>query len=232
MKKLTFFLIVALIATIVGAILLFREWKSTQSELDNVSGRYQTLLQHRPDTIPVIQYVQDTSANTSLTTYAPVQTSNDVSGYVSKGIVDTMAMALNVAAKKIDRLESLLISIEGKGKGERQRDTITKTEWLVLKNDPTFDVKVNLSNDSIYPSMRLRLTQAYAPYRRNIFSRTEYRSVIKASDHRVKISEIIDVNKVPRSPRWSLGVFGGPLVSTHGFSYGVGLGLTYDLIQF
>jgi len=136
-----------------------------------------------------------------------------------------------VAANKIDRLQSQLISVKAEAKGVRNKDTVTNTEWLTMK-DNVFDVKVNLSNDSIYPSAKLRLTQAYAPYKRNIFSRTEYRSVIQANDHRVRISEIIDVNKVPKSSRWGVSLFGGPVVSGHGLTYGAGLGLSFDLIQF
>ncbi len=230
MNKTTFFLLCALAASLVVGTILFREWKSTLQEYNNLSGRYQAALNQEP--ITIIKEVIDTARNTSTTVYAPSQVSGEVQNYVSKEQADRMAEALNVAAKKIDRLESLLITMKGEGKGERHIDTTTKNEWLVLKNDPSFDVKVNLSNDSIYPGVRLRLMQAYAPYRKNIFSRTEYRSAITVDDHRARISEIIDVNKVPRSPRWSIGVFGGPLVSQHGFSYGAGLGLTYDLIQF
>src|SRR5690606_22631079 len=98
--------------------------------------------------------------------------------------------------------------------------------------DPVFDVKVNLGNDSIFPSAKIGLAQAYAPYRKNIFSRYEYRSVVRASDTRVQITNIYDVNKIPKSPRWSIGVFGGPVATPTGLTYGVGVGLSYDIIQF
>lgn len=233
MKRTLFFLIVALIATITICVVLFREWRNESKEKATLQQQYDLALLST-DATPLVVYdtIFDTVDNTVQFKLNPVQTTGNVGAFVSKGVVDTMAKALNVAVREIERLNSKVITMEGKGKGERLRDTVTKTEWLVLKNDPSFDVKVNLGNDSIYPGVRLKLTQAYAPYRRNLFSRTEYRSVIRASDHRVRISEVYDVNKIPRSPRWSLGVFGGPLVTANGFSYGLGLGLTYDLIQF
>src|SRR5690606_8074253 len=175
--------------------------------------------------------IPDTSTNKVSYIYQPIETTGPVEGYVSKGLADTLAAALNVATKQIDRLTAKLISVEGAGKGERVTDTIHKTEWLVMR-DPVFDVKVNLGNDSIFPSAKIGLAQAYAPYRKNIFSRYEYRSVIRASDARVQISNIYDVNKVPKSPRWGIGVTAGPVVTPNGLTWGAALGVSYDIIQF
>src|SRR5690606_33518559 len=136
-----------------------------------------------------------------------------------------------VKDERIERLTSKLITLEAAGKGERITDTIKKTEWLVMR-DPVFDVKVNLGNDSIYPIARIKLDQAYAPYRKNIFSRYEYRSVIRASDSRVQISNVYDVNRVPRSPRWGIGVTAGPVITPSGLTWGAALGVSYDIIQF
>lgn len=218
---------------LIGCIVLFRAWKNSEEEYSQLRTSYQEVLkQNINTTIPIEKIVRDTILNESTHRYNPIVTSESVTTYVSKSTADSMALALNVATKEITRLKSVVINLKGEGKGVRVSDTINKISWLILKNDPTFDVKVNLSNDSIFPSVRLRLMQAYAPYRRSIFSTTEYRSVIKASDSRVQLSEVIDVNKAPRSPRWALGLFGGGIYTPKGLYYGVGLGLSYDLIQF
>lgn len=233
MKKLNFTLLIIVFALGVTVFVLFREWKSIQQEYNSLNSVYENALKYRRvDTIPVLNTVIDTVAGTTTITYLPTNTTADLSGYVSKGVADTMAMALNVAVKELQSVKEKVIILEAKGKGQRHIDTVTNTEWLVLKNDPSFNVKVNLSNDSIFPSVKLRLTQAYAPYKKNFFSRTEYRSVIRASDSRVQISEIVDLNKVPKSSRWGLSFFGGPIMTSTNLSYGVGLGLSYDLIQF
>lgn len=232
MNKTTFFLILALVASSVIGFVLFREWRGTKKELATMSEQYEAALQSNNAAPLVIRdTIIDTTNNSISYIYNPIQTTGPVDGYVSKGLADTLAAALKVATNKIDRLESKIISIAGAGKGERVTDTVRKTEWLVL-TDPVFDVKVNLGNDSIFPSAKIQLDQAYAPYRKNVFSRYEYRSVVRASDKRVEISNIYDVNKVPKSPRWSIGVFGGPLATPKGLTYGVGLGLSYDIIQF
>ena len=232
MKKTIFILIALLLATSVAGIVLYRKWQETKTDYSTLWSSHQTLLANGIDTLVVREVIRDSSAGTTTAMYNPLQTTAPVEGYVSKGVVDTMAKALGVATSEIVNLRSQVIKLEGKGKGERVRDTVKQVEWLVLKNDPSFDVKVNLTNDSIYPGVRLKLTQAYAPYRKNLFSSTEYRSVIQASDPRVTISNVIDVNRVPKSPKWSIGVFGGPLATPNGLTYGVGVGLTYDVIQF
>lgn len=231
MKKTVFILSTFLVLALVAGCALFVKFKSVNKEYNNLLDRHQRMVGNHPDTVQIISLVKDTVHNTSTTTYAPVQTTEEISGYVSKAEADRMAEALNVAANKIDRLQSQLITIKAETKGTRHKDTVTNTEWLTMK-DNVFDVKVNLTNDSIFPSAKIRLTQAYAPFKRNIFSRTEYRSVIQANDHRVRISEIIDVNKIPKSSRWGISAFGGPMVSQKGLTYGVGMGLTFDLIQF
>lgn len=233
MNKYKILIIVVTIILVLTNIWTLRECNRQKSEYDILHGQYNSVLEngiHSP--LKAIDSVIDPITNTSSTTYAPIQTTNSVSNFVSKGVADTMAQALKVAVNEIQSLKSMVVSLSAAGKGSRLIDTNKKEEWLVLNNDPTFDVKVNLLNDSIYPAVNLRLTQAYAPYRKNIFSRTEYRSVIRASDSRVRISNVMDVNKVPKSPRWGISAFGGPLIHQQGISYGVGLGLTYDIIQF
>ncbi|WP_286753864.1 MULTISPECIES: hypothetical protein [Sphingobacterium] len=232
MKKTTIILIVALVACLVAIFILFRNWIGSENEYKSLNKAYQEALSsgtaaplHIRDTI------YDTVAGTVSYIYNPIQTEKPVTNYVSKGLADTLARALGVATEKIDRLQSELVSVKGKGKGERYTDTITKTKWLAMK-DPVFDVKVNLENDSIYPGATIALDRAYAPYKKNIFSRYEYRSVIRARDPRVTISNLYDVNKVPKSPRWGISFIGGPVVTPKGLSYGVGVGLTYDLISF
>lgn len=227
------FFLAAVFLLFLTNIWTFRECNRQKSDKEILKGQYNTALElGKAAPLVIIDTFYDTKSNTSSTTFMPIQTSGQVSNFVSKGMADTMAVALKVAVKEIESLKSMVVSLSGSGKGERIIDTNKKMEWLVMNNDPTFDVKVNLTNDSIYPSVNLRLTQAYAPYKKNIFSKTEYRSVIRASDSRVRISEIRDINKVPTSPRWGLSAFGGPMVHKNGFGYGFGVGLTYDLIQF
>lgn len=232
MKKQTFTLATALTIFVVLVFVLFNSWRTSQSDYNKLSEQYRQLVNNPAQPLVVRDTIIDTANNTAGVIYVPVNTPNDVSQYVPKGLADTLAMALKVAVKKLERVESKLISIEAKGKGTRHVDTVTKAEWLVLKDDPVFSVRVNLQNDSIFPSARIRLSQASAPYKKNIFSRTEYRSVILANDHRVAISDIYEVNKVPRSPRWGIGVTAGPVFSPQGLTWGVALGLNYDIIQF
>lgn len=233
MKSYKIIFSIALIVLFLTNIWALRECSHQQSEKNILQGQYDTALElGKAAPLRIIDTVYDPVANTSTTTFIPLRTTSQVSNFVSKGMADTMATALKVAVKEIESLKSMVLSLSGSGKGERIIDTNKKMEWLVMNNDPTFDVKVNLTNDSIYPSVNLRLTQAYAPYKKNIFSKTEYRSVIRASDSRVRISEIRDINKVPTSPRWGVSAFGGPMVHKNGFGYGFGVGLTYDLIQF
>lgn len=232
MNKTTFFLILALVGTIVACFVSIREWRHAAREHKYLQESYQTLL-NTPAAGPITirDTIRDTIAGTSTFMYVPLKVSGPVDGYVSKGLADTLAASLKVASKEIDRLKSKVITLETKAKGQRITDTVTKTQWLVMQ-DPSFDVRVNLTNDSIYPKVRLRLAQAYAPVKKNIFSRTEYRSIIMASDPRINISEVYDVNKVPKSPRWGISLFGGPMVVPSGLTYGVGAGLSYDIIQF
>jgi len=47
--------------------------------------------------------------------YNSIKTTEPIDGYVSKGLADTLAVALKVATKEIDRLSSMLLSANGKG---------------------------------------------------------------------------------------------------------------------
>ncbi|MDQ1150150.1 hypothetical protein QE382_002134 [Sphingobacterium zeae] len=233
MKKTTsIILIAAFIISLVAIVILSRNWIKSEKEYSTLKNSYeQALLSGKGAPLHIRDTIYDTVAGTVTYMYNPIQTEKPVTNYVSKGLADTLARALGVATEKIDRLQSELVSIKGKGKGERYIDTITKTKWLAMK-DPVFDVKINLENDSIYTGATIALDRAYAPYKKNIFSRYEYRSVIRARDPRVTISNLYDVNKVPKSPRWGISFIGGPVVTPKGLSYGVGLGLTYDIISF
>jgi len=233
MKKTTsIILIAALILSIVAIVILLRNWIKSEKEYSTLKNSYeQALASGNGAPLIIRDTIYDKKAGTVSYIFSPIQTEKPVTNYVSKGLADTLAKALGVATERIDRLQSEIVSIKGKGKGERYTDTITKTKWLAMK-DPVFDVKVNLDNDSIYPGATIALDRAYAPYKKNLFSRYEYRSVIRARDPRVTISGLYDVNKVPKSPRWGLSAFGGPIVTPRGLSYGFGLGVTYDLISF
>lgn len=226
-------IIIFVIALALGlCAVLFNLWYQGKKEYKNLAAQYEQLLNNPAQPLIVRDTIRDSVKNTSSIVYVPINTPHDVGQYVPKGLADTLAMALKVAVKKLERVESKLISIDAKGKGERLVDTVTKTEWLVLKDDPVFKVRVNLANDSIFPSAKIRLSQAYAPYRKNIFSRTEYRSIVQASDHRINISDVYEVNKVPRSPRWGIGLTAGPVVTPDRLTWGVALGVNYDIIQF
>ena len=233
MNKSTFFLGLLLILSGIAIVVLFRKYNAERKELKTLNEQYQNALKaNKAVPLPILDSIVDTSSNSKTIIYQTIQTKEPVNGYVSKGLADTLALALKVATKELDRVSSMLVTANAKGKGERITDTIKKTEWLVMGKDPVFDVRVNLKNDSIFPSAKIRLSQAYAPYRKNIFSRYQYRSAIMANDSRIQISEIYDVNKVPKSPRWGLGVTVGPVFSQKGLSWGASLGLTYDVIQF
>ncbi|SEG63060.1 DUF6808 domain-containing protein [Sphingobacterium lactis] len=233
MKKTTFTLILLLVLTSVACVILYRNYNAKNKENRTLQEQYDNALKAN-GAVPLSPIDTIFYADSSKVTYIynTVRTTGPVDGYVSKGLADTLAIALKVATKEIDRLSSALVTAAGKGKGERIIDTVLKTEWLVLQKDPVFDVKVNLKNDSIYPTAKIRLTQAHAPYRKNIFSRYQYRSAIMASDPRVVISDVYDVNKIPKSPRWGLGVTAGPVITPQGITWGASLGISYDLIQF
>ncbi|VTQ01658.1 hypothetical protein [Sphingobacterium daejeonense] len=233
MNKTTFILSLLLIVAIVIGFIFYRMYNEKESEHRTLKEQYQNAIKQN-GAVPLnaidTVFLSDSSKVTYV--YNSIKTTEPIDGYVSKGLADTLAVALKVATKEIDRLSSMLVSANGKGKGERIVDTVKQTEWLVMTPDPVFDVKVNLKNDSIYPSAKIRLSQANAPYRKNIFSRFEYRTAIMAHDPRIKISEVYNVNRVPRSPRWGVGVTMGPVITPKGITWGASLGLSYDIIQF
>ena len=231
MKKTTFILILALIFVSIGLIHYFRQYNKERTEYKTLQEQYDIALQaNKGAPLVPIDSTRDSSSITYV--YNTIRTTGPVDGYVSKGLADTLATALKVASKEIDRLTSMVVSASGKGKGERIPDTIRKTEWLVMSKDPVFDVKVDLKTDSIFPSAKIKLSQAYAPYRKSLFHRYQYRSAIMAHDPRISITEVYDVNKIPKSPRWGLGITLGPVVTPKGISWGASLGLSYDVIQF
>ena len=233
MNKTTFILSLLLIVAIVIGFIFYRMYNEKESEHRTLQEQYQNAIK-KNGAVPLnaidTVFLSDSSKVTYV--YNSIKTTEPIDGYVSKGLADTLAVALKVATKEIDRLSSMLVSANGKGKGERIVDTVKQTEWLVMTPDPVFDVKVNLKNDSIYPSAKIRLSQANAPYRKNIFSRFEYRTAIMAHDPRIKISEVYNVNRVPKSPRWGVGVTMGPVITPKGLTWGASLGLSYDIIQF
>ncbi len=233
MNKTTFILSLLLIVAIVIGFIFYRMYNKEESEHRTLQEQYQNAIKQN-GAVPLnaidTVFLSDSSKVTYV--YNSIKTTEPIDGYVSKGLADTLAVALKVATKEIDRLSSMLVSANGKGKGERIVDTVKQTEWLVMTPDPVFDVKVNLMNDSIYPSAKIKLSQANAPYRKNIFSRFEYRTAIMAHDPRIKISEVYNVNRVPRSPRWGVGVTMGPVITPKGLTWGASLGLSYDIIQF
>lgn len=231
MKKSTFILIALLSLVSIVAFALGNLYLDERREKKQYEEFYAAAVA-KGETPPII--VRDTIRDSvsSGIVYLPVEVQGDLSNYVSKDLAEDMASALGVAKKEIDKLQSQIIAIKAKGKGERSIDTTTQHEWLVLQDDPVFDVKVNLANDSIYPSARLIVDQAYAPYKKNIFSTTEYRSYVRARDPRVEITQVYDLHKPPKSSRWGISAYAGPITTPQQLTYGVGLGLTYDIIQF
>ncbi|GEM_PF-911814 len=233
MNKTTFILSLLLIAAIILSSIFYFESRNKGKELHTLQEQYENAIkQNKAVPLNAIDTIYYPDSSKATYVYNTIRTSEPIDGYVSKGLADTLALALKVTTKELDRLSSMQVSVNGKGKGERIVDTVKQTEWLVMSPDPVFDVKVNLKNDSIYPSAKIRLSQANAPYRKNIFSRYEYRTAIMAHDPRIQISEVYNVNKIPKSPRWGIGVTFGPVVTPKGFSWGASVGLSYDLIQF
>ncbi len=232
MKKTIFILSLLLIVALAGCIILVRKFYDEREERLTLQEQYDIAIKENGAVplVPIDTIFIDSSKVTYI--YNPIRTTGPIDGYVSKGLADTLATSLKVAVKELEQLRSMQLHASAKGKGERIKDTITKTEWLVMKPDPVFDVKVNLANDSIFPSAKIQLSQAYAPYRKNIFSRYQYRSAIMVNDPRIRISEVYDVNRVPKSPRWGIGLTVGPVMSPKGLTWGASLGLSYDVIQF
>ena len=232
MKKTIFILSLLLIVALAGCIILVRKFYDERNERQTLQEQYDIAIKENGAVplVPIDTVYIDSSKKALI--YPPIRTTGPIDGYVSKGLADTLATSLKVAVKELEHLRSMQLEATAKGKGERTKDSVTKTEWLVMKPDPVFDVKVNLTNDSIFPSAKIRLSQAYAPYRKNIFSRYQYRSAIMVNDPRIRISEVYDVNRVPKSPRWGIGLTVGPVMSPKGLTWGASLGLSYDVIQF
>ncbi len=233
MNKATFLLGIGLIITMIFSVLLFRKYRELNQEHNLLKNQHEkAIASNNAVPLSAIDTLIPKVSSGIITVYNTIKTTEPIEGYVSKGLADTLAIALKVATKEIDRLTSMQVTASAKGKGDRIVDTTSKTEWLVMQKDPVFEVKVNLKNDSIFPSAKIKLSQANAPFRKNIFSRYEYRTAIMANDPRIKISEVYNVTKVPKSPRWGLGVTFGPVFIPQGISWGASVGLSYDIIQF
>lgn len=220
-------LLIAISACIFLGIKVSDAWK----ERDDFKSRYQQLLEKKVDEpLPIIERIVDTVYQTSTAIVAPVTTPGNVSDYVSKSLADSMARQLKIKDNKIEQLISLKLSLEDTLQGFREKDD-KGIEWLYTADD-VFNIRANLHTDSIHASAKIGVDIMGGYYRKNIFSKWEYRTAIRARDHRVDISDVRQVIKVKNPSKFGIGVTAGPTFTTNGMNYGITAGINYQVIGF
>jgi hypothetical protein len=169
--------------------------------------------------------------------YKPQEGVLPVSDYVSKSLADTLVKALGIAKNKAEFFEKRARSYEAYT--IVLRDSLIGTTYTDSKNqkwahlkDKTFDIKYNVDSNIWIPQVSLTAQRLVYNDRKNIFHPYHYNAALFFDDERIKISNIQDYTRIKQPSRWGISVFGGPLVSRQGFSYGVGIGATYDIISF
>ena len=227
------FIVTFLFCLLVGALAwTITRHISLRKEYINMASEYQRALQkYKDEPLIVLDTIFDTVDNTVAHIYEPIRTTGEVEDYISKGLADTMAMKLKTASKRINSLESYVINLQDSLQGYRHEDE-HGVEWLSTKDDPVFDIKVNLRTDTIYAGAKIGVDRANARVRKTIFHPWEYRTAIRSRDARITITDIRDVQKVPKPSKFGIGFTVGPTFTSQGISYGASAGLSYHLISF
>ena len=168
--------------------------------------------------------------------YRPVQSNLSLDQYVSKGLADTLADALRITKsdrdswmRKARSYEAFTVVLQDSLKGIKYNDS--RGQWAHLK-DKTFDIRYNIDSNIWIPKVNLTARKIVYPERKNIFQPYKYNAAWIFDDERVQISNLQDYVKVKQPSRWGISAIGGPVVTPYGFTYGFGLGLSYDIISF
>jgi hypothetical protein len=177
---------------------------------------------------PVIK--RDTIAGKSTIVYLPAETPNNIGDYVSKSVADSLQTALKIAVNNLKSYKSFVITLQDSLKGNVYKDK-QGLQWASLK-DKTFDIRYNIDSNLWIPKVTIKPELLTYRTRKSIFHPYKYNSAIIVDDARAEISFVQDFTKIKQPSRWGVGAFGGPIMTPMGLSYGVGLGLTYDLISF
>lgn len=221
---------IALIVVAIIAVSAVRSCVFEQKEREKLSEQYgQSLREGKEATLEAIRTVTDTVYKVKADTYVPIETT-DPSMYVSKGYADTLALALNIATKDIERLERYKITLEDSIKGLLTVDE-SGVQWASIK-DNIFDIRYNIDSNIFYPRVSLGLDIISHPYKRHFFARREIVNTVIVPDHRIQISNVRQVNKVTMPSRFGIDLTAGAVLTPHGLTYGVGAGLGYRLIEF
>ncbi|NJI75823.1 hypothetical protein HCX49_21740 [Sphingobacterium kitahiroshimense] len=221
MKNFIFILLIAVCGII--AFTFYQENKSLQ--LAN-----KDLAELKPGNAynPIIK--RDTIAGKSKIVYLPAETPNNIGDYVSKSVADSLQTALKIAVKDLKSYKSFVITLQDSLKGNVYKDK-AGLQWASLK-DKTFDIRYNIDSNLWIPKVTIKPELLTYRTRKSIFHPYKYNSAIIVDDSRAEISFVQDFTKIKQPSRWGIGAFGGPIMTPVGLSYGVGLGLTYDLISF
>lgn len=221
MKNFIFILLIAVCGII--AFTFYQENKSLQ--LGN-----KDLAELKPGNAynPIIK--RDTIAGKSTIVYLPAETPNNIGDYVSKSVADSLQTALKIAVKDLKSYKSFVITLQDSLKGNVYKDK-AGLQWASLK-DKTFDIRYNIDSNLWIPKVTIKPELLTYRTRKSIFHPYKYNSAIIVDDARAEISFVQDFTKIKQPSRWGIGAFGGPIMTPVGLSYGVGLGLTYDLISF
>ncbi|MGJ1419996.1 hypothetical protein ACR79T_10245 [Sphingobacterium spiritivorum] len=210
-------------------IIVVRQCRTNQS-LKKENDLYKTASSFATSKNVVIDTIIDTVEGQTIIKYIPIETKQNLTDYVSKSVADTLAQALKIAVKDIKSWKSYAMALNDTISGLRFKDEQGQ-QWATLK-DKTFDIKYNI--DSNIWNLGISIDNKLITYRarKSIFQPYRYYSAISASDERIKFSNVKDVSYVKTPSRWGIGFNAGPIFTPSGLTYGVGFGLTYDLIPF
>lgn len=221
MKNFIFIILIAVCGII--AFKFYKENKSLKIENKQLAelkpgNAYNTIIE--TDTVP----------GKSMVVYLPAETPGNIGDYVSKSVADSLQTALKIAVKDLKSYKSFVITLQDSLKGNVYKDK-QGLQWASLK-DKTFDIRYNIDSNLWIPKITLKPELLTYRTRKSIFHPYKYNSAIIVDDARAEISFVQDFTKIKQPSRWGIGAFGGPIMTPTGLSYGVGLGLTYDLISF
>lgn len=220
----------AFIALVILAISAIRAYYIERSENKKLSEAYEhSLREGKEQALEPIRTTIDTASNTRAQTYRPIQTV-DPSLYVSKDYADTLARALNIAVRQIDRLERYTLTLEDSIVGLKSVDSLG-VSWASIK-DNVFDIRYNIDSNIFYPRVNLGIDIIGHTEKRHFFARREVVNTVVVNDPRIRINNVRQINRITLPSRFGLDITAGAVLTPQGLTYGVGAGLGYRLIEF